>query len=108
MAIRMNIEDNPMQSRKTDAKTPSRKTGLKSGPGVKPRAKATPRTMAACIRDRMTELNTFDISIEPLATGVLRNLFRTPKRLSQTIDMPLNIQVNSTMKDTIPTDMNEK
>jgi len=97
-----------MQSKKTAAKTPSRKTGLKSGPGVKPKAKATPSTMAACSRDRMTEFNTFDINIEPLATGVLRSLFKMPKRLSQTIDMPLNMHVNSTMKDTIPTDINEK
>jgi hypothetical protein len=104
----MNIEDNPMQSKKTAAKTPNRSTGLKSGPTVKPKAKATPSTMAACIKDRITELNTFDINIEPLATGVLRSLFKMPKRLSQTIDMPLNMHVNSTMKDTIPTDMKEK
>jgi hypothetical protein len=64
--------------------------------------------MAACIKDRITELSTFDINIEPLATGVLRSLFNMPKRLSQTIDMPLNMHVKSTMKETIPTDMNEK
>ena len=97
-----------MQSRKTAAKTPNRFKGVKSGPTVKPKAKATISTMAACMRDRMTELNTFDINIEPLATGVLRSLFKIPKRLSQTIDMPLNMHVNSTIKDTIPTDMKEK
>jgi hypothetical protein len=104
----MNIEDNPMQSRKTAAKTPNRLTGVKSGPTVKPKAKATTSTMAACMRDRMTELNTFDINMEPRATGVLRSLFKMPKRLSHTIDMPLNMHVNSTMKDIMPIDMNEK
>jgi hypothetical protein len=104
----MNIADNPMQSKKTAEKTPNRLTGVKSGPTVKPKAKATPSVIDANSRDRITELNTFDINIEPLATGVLRSLFKMPKRLSQTIDIPLNMHVNSTMNDTIPTDMNEK
>jgi hypothetical protein len=105
IAIAMNIEDNPMLIKKTAVKTPKRFIGVKSGPTVKPRAKAKPSTMADCIIDRITALSTFDISIEPRATGVLRTLFRKPKRLSQTIDMPLNIVVNNTTKDTMPTDM---
>jgi hypothetical protein len=108
MAIAINIEDNPMQIKNITAKTPKRLKTLKSGPGVKPKRKAKPSTMAACIMDLITALNTFDISIEPRATGVLRTLFKKPKRLSQTIDMPLNMHVNSTMKDTIPTDIKEK
>ena len=97
-----------MQSRKTAAKTANRLTGVKSGPTFKPKAKAMTSTMAACMRDRITELKTFDINMEPRATGVLRSLFKMPKRLSHTIDMPLNMHVKSTMKEIIPIDMNEK
>jgi hypothetical protein len=50
---------------------------------------------------------TFDRIITPLETGVLSTLFKKPKRLSQTTDMPLNIVVKSAVKAIIPTAINE-
>ena len=108
MAIRMKIEDNPRLIRNRAAKTPKRFIGVKLGLGFNPSRKAKPRTMVACISERITAEKTFDMSIEPLATGVLRTLSRKPRRRSQTIDMPPNIVVNNTTKESTPTDMKEK
>src|SRR3989337_3390301 len=96
MAIKMKIADKPMLMRNNAAKTPSRFIGLNVALGVKPRREAKPKIMAACSSERITADNTLDIIIEHLATGVLKTLFKKPKRRSQTIDMPLNIVVNST------------
>jgi hypothetical protein len=44
----------------------------------------------------------------PLDTGVLRALFKKPRRLSHTTDIPLNAVVKRAVKEIMPTAMNEK
>ena len=106
--INMKIEDNPKLIRNKAMKTPIRLKGVNVEPVFNPSINAKTNTITACIKDLITDENIFDMMMIPRATGVLRTLFRKPKRLSQTIDIPLNIVVNNTTKASIPTDMKEK
>jgi hypothetical protein len=108
MVIAMNIEDRPTQIRNRIANTPSTYTGLKLAPNWSPNAIAMSIIMPAWNIDRKVAERTLENIITPLDTGVLRALFRKPKRLSQTTDMPLKAVVNSAVKAIIPTAMKEK
>jgi hypothetical protein len=73
-----------------------------------PRGTAITITIAACASDLSTLEKTLPITTAPLDTGVLRTLSRKPKRLSQTIDIPLNMAVKSVTKESMPTARKEK
>jgi hypothetical protein len=55
--------------------------------------------------DRSVAEKTLDRIITARDTGVLSTLFKNPKRLSQTTDMPLNMVVKSAVKAIMPTAM---
>src|SRR3990172_11302124 len=107
-AMERKIAESPRDSRNRAAKTPSTLIRLTAGPRRSPSSSATPRMIAAWMRERMMLLKTFDIMMDPRATGVVSTLLRKPRRLSHTIDMPLVIDVKRTMNESIPTAMNEK
>jgi hypothetical protein len=50
---------------------------------------------------------TFERIMTARDTGVLKTLFKNPRRLSQTTDIPLNIVVNNAVKAIMPTAMKE-
>jgi len=100
-----NTEDSPTLRRNIAAYTPKMLSGVKVELTCNPKITASIRIIVAWNIDLKPALRTFENIIAPLDTGVLRTLFKNPKRLSQTIDMPLNIVVNITMKEIIPTDM---
>src|SRR3990170_8588883 len=105
MLIAMNSEDKPTQIRNRNANTPSMLIGLKLAPNWKPSGIAMSSIIAAWNIDRNVAENTLDKIITARDTGVLSTLFRKPKRLSQTTDMPLNIVVKRAVKAIIPTAM---
>ena len=60
------------------------------------------RTTAAWMSDLITLWRIFAHHYRPRLTGVLSALFMKPNLLSQTTDIPLNEELNSTMKTSIP------
>ncbi len=66
------------------------------------------RTTAAWMSDLPTLWKILPITIVPRLTGVLSALFMKPNLLSQTTDIPLNAELNSTMKTSIPHTRYEK
>ena len=107
MLMAMNIEDKPMHIRNRSANTPSMLIGVKAAPNSKPRGKAIRSIIAAWNMDLSVAERTLASMITARDTGVLRTLFRKPRRRSQTTDMPLNIVVKSAVKAIIPTAMKE-
>ena len=108
IVIAMKSEDKPTHNKNIIANTPSMLSGLKFAPNWRPNAIATTIMRPAWNIDRNVAERTLENIITALDTGVLRALFRKPKRLSQTTDMPLNIVVKSAVKAIIPTAMKEK
>jgi hypothetical protein len=108
IVIAMNIEDKPTHIRNRIANTPNMKSGLKLAPNWRPNARAITIIMAAWNIDRNVAERTLENTITPLDTGVLRALFRKPRRLSQTTDIPLNAVVKRAVKAIIPTAIKEK
>jgi hypothetical protein len=82
-------------------------SGVKAKPTWNPSGMAMSSIIEAWNIDRNVAEKTLDSIITPRDTGVLNTLFKKPKRLSQTTDMPLNIVVKSAVKAIIPTAMNE-
>ena len=107
MLMAMNSEDKPKHIRNRNANTPSILSGVNAAPTWKPSGTAIINIIAAWNIDRNVAESTLDTIITERDTGVLRTLFRKPKRLSQTTDMPLNIVVKSAVKAIIPTAINE-
>ncbi len=58
--------------------------------------------------DLMTLWSILPITIAPRLTGVLSALFMKPNLRSQTTDIPLNAELKSTMKTSIPHTRYEK
>jgi hypothetical protein len=81
--------------------------GVKAAPTWKPSGTAIISIIEAWNIDRSVAESTLDTIITERDTGVLRTLFRKPKRLSHTTDIPLNIVVNSAVKAIMPTAMKE-
>ena len=107
MLIAMNSEDKPTHTRNSIAKTPRMLSGVNAAPNTKPSGIAISRITAAWNIDRKVAESTLDSIITARDTGVLKTLFRKPKRLSQTTDMPLNIVVNKAVNAIMPTAMKE-
>jgi hypothetical protein len=107
MLMAMNIEDKPMHIRNSIANTPRILSGVNAAPNAKPNGIAISRIIAAWNIDRKVAESTLDSIITARDTGVLKTLFRKPKRLSQTTDMPLNIVVNKAVNAIMPTAMKE-
>jgi len=105
MLIAMNSEDKPMQMRNRKRNTPRMFNGVNAEPNVKPKGIAIISIIAAWNIDRKVADNTLERMIAARETGVLSALFRKPKRLSQTTDMPLNIVVKRAVKAIMPTAM---
>ena len=108
IVIAMKTDDRPTHIRNRIAKTPSMYSGLKFAPNWRPNAKAMTIMMPAWNIDLNVAERTLENIITALDTGVLRALFRKPRRLSQTTDMPLNIVVKRAVKAIMPTAINEK
>src|SRR4030042_6610119 len=98
MFMAIKSDDKPTQIRNSIANTPSMLRGVNALPTAKPRGIAINNIIAAWNMDRRVAEKTLDRIITALETGVLRTLFRNPRRLSQTTDMPLNIVVNRAVK----------
>ena len=81
---------------------------MKLAPNWRPNAIAITIIMPAWNIDRKAAERTLENTITPLDTGVLSALFRKPKRLSQTTDMPLKAVVKRAVKAIIPTAIKEK
>jgi len=107
MLMAMNSEDKPKHIRNRNANTPSMLSGVKAAPTWKPSGTAIISIIAAWNIDRNVAESTLDTIITERDTGVLNTLFRKPKRLSQTTDMPLNMVVKSAVKAIMPTAMKE-
>ena len=107
MLMAMNSEDKPMHIKNRNANTPSMLMGVNASPTWKPSGTAIISIMEAWNIDLSVAESTFDTIITERETGVLRTLFRKPKRLSQTTDMPLNIVVKSAVKAIMPTAMKD-
>ena len=86
---------------------PSMLSGVKAAPVWKPSGMAMSSIIEAWNMDRSVAEKTLDSMITARDTGVLNTLFKKPKRLSQTTDMPLNIVVNRAVKAIMPTAMKE-
>jgi hypothetical protein len=107
MLMAMNSEDKPKHIRNRNAKTPRMLSGVKAAPTWKPSGTAIINIIAAWNIDRNVAESTLDTIITERDTGVLRTLFRKPKRLSQTTDIPLNMVVKSAVNAIMPTAINE-
>jgi len=108
IVIVIKSEDKPMHIKNIIAKTPNMLTGVKFAPNWRPNATAMTIMIPAWNIDRNAAESTLENTITARDTGVLRALFRKPKRLSQTTDIPLNIVVKRAVKEIMPTDMKEK
>jgi hypothetical protein len=108
MVIAMKSEDKPTHIRNMIAKTPNMLSGVNVAPNWRPNATAMTIIIPAWNIDRNVAERTFEKIIAVLDTGVLRTLFRKPRRLSQTTDIPLNIVVKRAVNAIIPTDIKEK
>jgi hypothetical protein len=107
MFMAINSDDKPTQIRNSIANTPSMLRGVNAAPAANPKGTAMINIIAAWNIDRSVAEKTLDSIITARETGVLRTLFRNPKRLSQTTDMPLNIVVKRAVKAIMPTAINE-
>jgi hypothetical protein len=107
MFTAMNREDRPTHMRNRNANTPRMLSGVNASPTWNPRGIAISRIIPAWNIALSAAEKTFDKIMTALDTGVLSTLFRNPKRLSQTIDIPLNMVVKSAVKAIIPTAMKE-
>ena len=107
MLIAINSEDKPKHIKNKKANTPSMLSGVKAAPTWKPSGTAIISIIAAWNIDLKVAESTLDIIITERETGVLRTLFRKPKRRSHTTDIPLNMVVKSAVKAIMPTAINE-
>ena len=82
-------------------------SGVNAKPTLNPSGIAISSIIEAWNIERKVAEKTLDSIITERDTGVLNTLFKKPKRLSQTTDMPLNIVVKRAVKAIMPTAINE-
>ena len=102
-----NSPERPIATRKMTANVPASPKTVRL-PVSMPRATPIRRTTAAWMSDLMTLWKILPMTIAPRLTGVLSALFMKPNLLSHTTDIPANVELNSTMKTSIPHTRYEK
>lgn len=100
--------ERPIERRDRVAKTPRRFKMVKSGVSLSPKATAIEKMRMTCTIPLTMLDRTLDITMEVVEIGAARSLLRKPNLRSQTIDIPLHIEVKRTRIESIPHTMNVK